>query len=264
METGEPYSGRSAFQGSLDVPLDLPLAGVGSRAVAHLLDLLLLQVVAILGLAVVGGVLGSVLEEGSAVGAALMIVGFFVLQWGGFFVLEWVLQGQTPGKRLFGLRIVTTEGGRLHAVPALIRNLLRPVDFLPGFYGFGILSILASPRQRRLGDLAAGTVVIREDTPMDLPGRPRWPEGFRTEDIVLVERWFQREAELREDRREALAADMLAWLERDYPDFVRRVPEHASPSQVLWWLFFPAAPDTGTSQPNPGGSSPAGSPAEPE
>src|SRR5437870_2908621 len=94
-------------------------------------------------------------------GNALMIVAYFVLSIGYGVALEWGWRGQTIGKRLLGLRVMDEEGLRLQFSQILIRNLLRFVDMLPGFYLVGGLACFFSRRSQRLGDFAANTIVVR-------------------------------------------------------------------------------------------------------
>jgi hypothetical protein len=81
---------------------------------------------------------------------------------GYYFLFEWRWDGQTPGKKALGLRVLHLDGSPLSLYGALVRNLLRIFDFLPMFYGAGAIIALLSPNNRRAGDLVAGTVVARE------------------------------------------------------------------------------------------------------
>lgn len=101
---------------------------------------------------------------------ALGMVLYFVLSIGYGMTLEWRWRGQTIGKRVLGLRVMDVQGFRLRFPQVVIRNLLRAVDALPLLYFLGGAVCLASPRRQRLGDLAAGTTVIRHEpvTPPDL------------------------------------------------------------------------------------------------
>lgn len=146
------------------VSLEYPLAGLGSRFVALFVDTLLQAVLlVVVGLAAISlAAAGLVWQEvGSwAVGGGIMTA-FLVMD--GYFVLfETWWSGQTPGKRMLGLRVLNEDGHPLDFRGALIRNILRVVDFLPGFYFVGCLFILFHPQGRRVGDLTAGTIVIRE------------------------------------------------------------------------------------------------------
>ncbi|HEX4083855.1 MAG TPA: RDD family protein [Chthoniobacteraceae bacterium] len=92
---------------------------------------------------------------------AITILCYFAISIGYGIVLEWYWRGQTLGKRLLRLRVMDERGLRLHFNQIVVRNLLRPVDMLPGLYALGGVASLLSRRAQRLGDLAANTVVIR-------------------------------------------------------------------------------------------------------
>ena len=134
----------------------VPLAGVGSRFVAAAIDFAIQAT--LVGLAAVVFLAYGV---GGAVGPGLFSIAVFLV----FFVYDVAFEvlsgGRTPGKRWTGLRVVRAGGQPVNFVTSAIRNLVRPVDFLPSAYLVGIASILATKRNQRLGDLAAGTVVAR-------------------------------------------------------------------------------------------------------
>ncbi len=148
----------------LDLPehgrLELPLAGLGTRLVAGLIDAVLLAMV---GLAI--GVVALVLLVGGAsdISGPVIFATMALLPVAGplWFELRW--HGQTPGKRLLQLRVVTASGTPARAGHLLLRNALRLVDFLPFGYFFGLSSAFASSQNQRIGDLVAGTLVVRED-----------------------------------------------------------------------------------------------------
>ena len=96
------------------------------------------------------------------VGVGLFVLGYFVLSTFYGMLMEWLDGGRTLGKRLMGLRVMDLDGRPLGFYQALLRNLLRIVDRMPLFYGVGGLVAFLHPRWQRLGDLAAGTVVVRE------------------------------------------------------------------------------------------------------
>jgi uncharacterized RDD family membrane protein YckC len=129
------------------------IAGPVERLCAWLIDLACW--VALLG------VIALPLLRAGSWGLALLFVAQFVVQWGYFVFFEWRWAGATPGKRLFGLRVIQTDGLRCSLERVVLRNFLRIVDWLPALYGVGGLSALLSRRGARLGDLAAGTVVVR-------------------------------------------------------------------------------------------------------
>jgi len=99
---------------------------------------------------------------------ALMAVGGFVVTSGYFLIFEIVWNGQTPGKRVLGVRVIRESGYPLRPVDSVIRNLVRIADWIPFFYGIGVLVMLFNKRSKRLGDFAAGTIVVRESAPRTL------------------------------------------------------------------------------------------------
>jgi uncharacterized RDD family membrane protein YckC len=166
-----------------NVVFSFALAGIGARALAWLVDL-----------AVMGVLWSVVTAVAVALGmwlggfaAALYFVFAFLVQWGYGAVSEWRWAGQTVGKRIVGLRVLSLAGTRVGFVQAVVRNLVRVVDLLPGLYLVGGCAALLDPHGRRLGDLAAGTVVVRErraprpgtlaarvDRDADAAGEPSW------------------------------------------------------------------------------------------
>jgi uncharacterized membrane protein SpoIIM required for sporulation/uncharacterized RDD family membrane protein YckC len=160
------YRQRLQVETPEHVTLDLEIAGVGSRALAALIDMLVLFGSA-LGLFIVLAIFaGFGVTIGSIGGAILMFVAFLV--WTGYFILfEGLRQGQTPGKRMVGIRVVSDTGNAVSLGAAAARNLLRIADFLPPPYLIGGLLVALHPRGKRLGDMVAGTVVSR-DRPAEL------------------------------------------------------------------------------------------------
>jgi hypothetical protein len=97
----------------------------------------------------------------------------FLLQWGYFALFEAFGNGRTPGKRVARIRVIHQSGRGINFVEALARNLVRFVDYLPGLYAVGIVAIFLSRRNQRLGDMVAGTLVVR-DREVD---SPHWGES---------------------------------------------------------------------------------------
>ncbi len=93
--------------------------------------------------------------------ALLVLINFLIL-WGYFALFEIVWNGQTPGKRAGRLRVIRRDGQPVGAGEVAVRNLVRLVDFLPAFYGIGLIVMFIDPQARRLGDMAASTIVVRE------------------------------------------------------------------------------------------------------
>jgi uncharacterized RDD family membrane protein YckC len=172
--------------------LRLPLAGFGPRALAWLVDFLLVGicvvVLFILCVVLIGiGMAGRNPAE-SAIFTLMLILmlAVAVLTPLIYFVLfEWAWNGQTPGKRWLGIRVIRRGGLPLTFSQVFMRNLLRLVDFLPNYGVVGLISFFATKYQQRLGDLAADTVVVREfsgrqpygwaGTPLALAVRPAAP-----------------------------------------------------------------------------------------
>lgn len=152
-----------------NVDLQRRLAGIGSRFLAGLLDhLLLAAVLAVLALiALAAGVsiftfgAGLAHRTGTWMVALLILLGFLVY-WGYFVLFETWMNGQTPGKRYMKIRVVQQEGGAISFAAVAIRNLLRAVDVM-GLYAVAGLVMFLTRKSQRLGDLAAGTVVISEE-----------------------------------------------------------------------------------------------------
>lgn len=144
------------------VVLDYELAGIGSRALAAMLDMLALLGI-VLALDLVMLFFGF-----SSLGRLFYVVAIFVLFWGYFTFFEAFRRGQTPGKRRAGIRVIRDTGHAITFGDAAARNLLRIADALPPPYLIGILFVAIHPRAKRLGDLVAGTVVVR-DHPVEIP-----------------------------------------------------------------------------------------------
>src|SRR5258708_11559626 len=131
------------------------IAGVGSRFLAWFVDMLIIG-----GLIFAGAfmfIAYDIALEGF--GAALATLWSFAVQWGYFIIFEWRWQGQTPGKRIFGIRVIQWRGTAITFDQSALRNILRIADFIPVGYLVGFLVAMANRENRRLGDLAAGTLV---------------------------------------------------------------------------------------------------------
>ncbi|MDB5859760.1 MAG: hypothetical protein JWQ76_3449 [Ramlibacter sp.] len=105
-----------------------------------------------------------VLQALGGVGGALLLIGFFLLEWAYPVVFELARRGATPGKRAMGLQVVMDSGLPVTPGAAIVRNLLRAADFLPFLYAAGAASLLLRTDFKRLGDLAAGTLVVYSET----------------------------------------------------------------------------------------------------
>ena len=201
------------------VLLTFRLAGVWTRMRAYCVDLL------IIGLAAVVIMVGFIVLffgdtfRGSGMGEGLFFVLLFVIQWGYFWLFEALFDGRTVGKSVVGLRVVKVEGHPISFYDAMLRNLLRAVDVLPFAYGVGFLSIFSTRRLQRLGDLAAGTVVVRERRArfrgdpkafLEIDPIPRVDLGssYRPSErvLTLIETLFRRRRRLHPGRAAEIAA----------------------------------------------------------
>jgi uncharacterized RDD family membrane protein YckC len=155
------------------VDLRLPIAGIGSRFIAILVDSLI-QIVAVivlflfLSIFVSGAPRQHTGELSDTAGKWLLAalgLFFFLLYWGYFALFEAFWNGQTPGKRLVKIRVVKDSGRQITLFEALARNLIRVVDMIPpNLYLVGLITMLCNRQQKRLGDFVAGTIVVHERT----------------------------------------------------------------------------------------------------
>ena len=150
---------RTEIETPENVTLTFNLAGPGSRMGAYLIDLLI-RVTVFWGFSFAVSFLIPVLGGGLSIGG--MLIGMFVLEWGYSTLFEAFWRGQTPGKRIFGLRVLKDAGYPIGFYDSVLRNLLRAADILPIGYGAGLVCMTASRRLQRIGDLAAGTIVVRD------------------------------------------------------------------------------------------------------
>src|ERR1043166_5417932 len=144
------------------VSLQYGIAGIGSRGAAIIVDSIL-QVVSlsiiVIGLAAAGVALRDFGLSATYTLLGLFALGVFFVTSGYFMLFETLWNGQTPGKRLVGVRVIRENGYPIRPVDAVVRNLVRFADFLPGFYALGVVVMLMNRRSRRLGDFASGTIV---------------------------------------------------------------------------------------------------------
>ena len=150
------------------VPLHFALASIGNRFIACAIDHTI-QIVTLIVISIVFAIIADFADLGSRLSnapkwvIALLIVVVFLLMSGYFAFFEWLWSGQTPGKRWMKLRVIREDGRPISFFEAIVRNLLREFDIMPfPFYSIGLISVFSTNRDQRVGDLVAGTVVVRE------------------------------------------------------------------------------------------------------
>jgi uncharacterized RDD family membrane protein YckC len=167
---------QSTDQLKIDTPeqiaLELPLAGIGSRFLGMAIDTLLQWVLYFVVFLIVVGVVWADPSIGmlgryfkwipESFIPAVVILFIFCIYWGYFAFFEIIWRGQTPGKKVAGIRVIHSSGRPINAYEAIGRNLLRAIDGFPGMYGVGIVCMMLNDQHRRLGDYVAGTVVIHD------------------------------------------------------------------------------------------------------
>jgi uncharacterized RDD family membrane protein YckC len=196
------------------VTVTYPIAGIGSRGLAAIIDIGMLAFLLLTEALVVALALYLTMRVLSidAVGAiapwavAGLVVALFLTYWGYYIFGEVFRNGRTVGKRVMRIRVVRDDGSRIGVLDAVVRNVVRIIDIMPGTYAVGIFALVLSPQSKRLGDMAAGTVVIAEST-ADPLSRPILPAE---ENAALVADFLSRRVELTPAARWQVACELLA------------------------------------------------------
>jgi uncharacterized RDD family membrane protein YckC len=223
------------------VEFEFDLAGFTSRTLAWMLDCLIAMSIAMASIWAMSFV-GKIFQ---GLANFIIFIAIFLVQWGYFTFFEWYGGGRTPGKRAMGLRVLQVTGTRIGFTQAALRNLLRAFDSLPFFYAVGGATALLAPSRRRLGDLVAGTMVVREKkqkVPSNLEGstdaaRPssllRLEERLRRASVaereLLLSAALRRE-ELKMDARLALFGELARFVEER---FGVEKPDHFSDEKLV-------------------------------
>ena len=213
------------------VAVSYTVAGLGSRAAAALVDAAIcvalygaLYFLAFVAIRAGGGTMPDPGDNRWVL--TLLVLGQFAIFWGYYVLWEGLRDGQTPGKRRFGLRVVRDGGFAVDFAASAARNLVRAVDMQPGlFYGVGIGSVLLSGSGKRLGDYVAGTIVVRERAvglrvveaaAQAAPGAEAGAAALATllsdDEFALLSHYVERSADLAPARRAQLAAQLAARL----------------------------------------------------
>lgn len=186
------------------------LAGAGSRGAAILIDTVFVTLIIVAEIGV--GLLASTalaavkLSDAPVWVFGVVIAVAFITYWGYYVFGEVFRNGRTPGKRYLGIRVVRDDGSRVSALDSVIRNAMRIVDMMPGYYGVGLVAMLLSARSKRLGDMVAGTIVVRDSGELSL----RFEGGSQPRREALAAEYLERRATLRDEARYQVAVSVLA------------------------------------------------------
>ena len=232
------YEDRMRISTPEGVDVELTLAGIGSRFIAAVFDLAI-QWSVIIATGVLFGVTGG---DGGGWENAVFAIVFFLVFFGYDVLFEVRSRGRTPGKRWTGLRVVRTGGQPITFIPSCVRNVMRLVDILPvpPLYAVGMISIFFTSKNQRLGDLAAGTLVVRERpggfkaAPGEGRATARAADGWdvsavSSQDIGTVRQFLARRQGLADGARAELAEE----LERRLRPRVAGAPEELRAEEFL-------------------------------
>jgi uncharacterized RDD family membrane protein YckC len=210
-----PLDNRIRIETPEGIDLIVRPAGMVARSLAFAIDLMIRG--AVLGaLFFVLGMLGDF-------GSGLFMLALFLGTWGYMVLFEVLNQGRTPGKRIMGLRVIHDDGTPVGWAASVLRNLLRFVDMLPFGYCVGAFACLQHPHFKRLGDLAAGTLVIYRDLPAPRPviteATPVLPPVPLTlEEHRVIATFAERQGSLSPARAQELAAIVMPPLQLSTSD----------------------------------------------
>jgi len=204
-----------------NVTFDYEVAGIGSRFLAALVDTALIVVLQalVIGLLLLLAFLlrdtGVTFDSMTAWMAAVLGLISFIFLWGYYIFFEILWNGQSPGKRWVGVRVIRMDGTPITVSESVIRNLVRIIDFLPTAYGVGVVTMFINANSRRVGDFAAGTIVVHDReakglgelspvrmSTITVPGaKNHLPDGFPIErvseyELQIIEEFLARRSEL--------------------------------------------------------------------
>jgi uncharacterized RDD family membrane protein YckC len=168
----EPVSDQLSIETPELVAIEMPLAGIGSRFVAVLIDTLIWGA-GLFVLFLLFVILSPSIRASSRISyqwaVAIVVFLVFLFNWGYFTLFEAFWNGRTPGKKIARIRVIQRSGRPIGLFESMARNFVRYVDGLPGFYAVGVIAMFVTKQHQRLGDLAAGTLVVRDreqETPL--------------------------------------------------------------------------------------------------
>lgn len=220
---------RHTIETPENIAFGYEVAGIGSRFLATAVDTFIQGVLYVFFFISLTLVVQTDIWDRMPAGlsnwvGAFLVGTLFLIQFGYYLLFEIATGGQSPGKRLFGLRVVKENGFPLSPLDSVIRNVIRVIDFMPVAYGLGLIVMFLNARSRRLGDFAAGTLVVKQRERITLAELTRPPslpaagpaatgsldlagiQNLRENDIELVETFLQRQPGLQ--NAETLAAQI--------------------------------------------------------
>jgi uncharacterized RDD family membrane protein YckC len=208
------------------VRISLPVAGIGYRTLAYLIDASALFGAWVVLYFTLTALQKDVLDSFQALSGlaqTLTVLALFGAQWVYWTACEGLWGGQTLGKRAMRIRVVRQDGSPVGLYESAVRNLTRAVDFLPVLYGTGVLCMLFTEQHRRLGDLLAGTVLVREER-IDLDkyaragATPSPATALAAADVELILGYLERARTLAPEARQKLAQAMVDRFAQDVPN----------------------------------------------
>lgn len=213
--------------------LEMTLAGLGSRSAAAIIDTI---IIVVLSIVVYLPFRNSAPPLPMRIALSAMPL---VLFFGYHLAFETMGRRQSPGKRLLRLRVVKTDGAPVGATGSLVRNLIRLVDFLPSFYLIGIVAVFSTTQNQRLGDLAAGTIIVMEPKAEDMfpvlsSAFDNVAEGWDVsavtdEDVAIMRQFLNRREALKPDARRKLGFEIANAVEAK----VSRPPERLTSEETI-------------------------------
>ena len=220
------------------IEVSYELAGLGSRFLATFMDTFIVALVVFVLAVSIGYLRSRFLPDfGEGWLAAVIVISSVVLLYVAYFVYyEVTAQGQSPGKQATGLRVISVDGSPITFEQSAIRNILRIVDALPPLALAGVAAAFWTERQQRLGDLAAGTMVVKERL-REMPEAPVEPvpelpaqlseellravragvRAVKREEVATIRRFLERRFELSPQARAGLAAKLAGTIRRRFP-----------------------------------------------
>jgi len=214
------------------ITLSLPVASLVSRSLAFLIDLLIRFAIIFVALQIFA-IFGDL-------GSGFVLIAMFLVEWFYPVLFEVFYHGQTLGKKVMGIMVINDDGTPIDWSSSIVRNLLRFADFLPFMYAFGFLSMMFSRDFKRLGDFAAGTLVVHKLEQIDkaeqstLDGlAPKVPLTLEEQSAIIG--FTERAAKMSPSRVNELAGFRGPWLDQDK---IKQGKESAAVqlSRIAKWL----------------------------